>query len=69
MLKSYVMHKPTNPNPQSRINIYVAPDDIKLFQVVGEKLHKKGVPGMLDKDGRAIRSAIIAYLLREKAEE
>jgi hypothetical protein len=57
------------PNKYPQTNIRFTPEDKDRIQRIAMRLHKQGVPGVLDSSYKAIVTEVIRYLVREKDRE
>ena len=48
--------------------IYIPKHFNELVEKVGRIMHRNGIPGMVDRDGTVIRSAVVQMLFRLYAE-
>jgi NADH/NAD ratio-sensing transcriptional regulator Rex len=51
-----------------QINVRLRGDDRQRAKLIAERLHKEGIPGMLNFEGEPVMTNIIRYLLQKEAE-
>ncbi len=57
------------PNKYPQTNIRFTDEDKQRIQRIALRLHKQGIPGVLDSEYKAIVTEVIRYLVREKDRE